>query len=497
MKHFIYQDGLTKMKFMSKFDFLPIKKTPWLFIVLILFFIVACDATEKRIKPNIILIFIDDMGYGDLSSFGNLAAKTPNIDKLAAEGIRFDQFYVNSPICSPSRVAISTGTYPQRWNITSYLAYRKVNAERGLANWLDPAAPMLARDLKKAGYVTGHFGKWHMGGQRDVAEAPAITDYGFDESLTNFEGMGAKLLPLTMDETGKVGRIWEDAEILGGPVTWMQRSEITSGFINAAIDFIGKAQDKNKPFYINIWPDDVHSPYWPSFKEYELTKESSKKDLYHAVLEEMDLQFGKLFDFINNNESLRENTLIIFCSDNGPELGAGTAGDLKGYKTHLYEGGIRSSLIVWGPAFIDENVIGKRNNTSVFSAMDLKPSLLSFVGAKAADKAISDGEDVLETVLGKSDLSRQSPIYYSRPPDRKNYYGFKNLPDLAMREGPWKLLCDYDGGRPELYNIVEDESEHKNLAVFQPERVKSMTRKVVNWYHSMPSLKPDSLNNKE
>ena len=154
MKHFIYQDGLTKMKFMSKFDFLPIKKTPWLFIVLILFFIVACDATEKRIKPNIILIFIDDMGYGDLSSFGNLAAKTPNVDKLAAEGIRFDQFYVNSPICSPSRVAISTGTYPQRWNITSYLAYRKVNAERGLANWLDPAAPMLARDLKKAGYGT-------------------------------------------------------------------------------------------------------------------------------------------------------------------------------------------------------------------------------------------------------------------------------------------------------------------------------------------------------
>ncbi|WP_339905736.1 sulfatase-like hydrolase/transferase [uncultured Cyclobacterium sp.] len=478
---------------MSKFDFLPFKKAPCLFIVVVMSFLVACNLDKKDLKPNIVLIFIDDMGYGDLSSFGNLSAETPNIDKLAAEGIRFDQFYVNSPICSPSRVAISTGTYPQRWNITSYLAYRKVNAERGLANWLDPAAPMLARDLKQAGYVTGHFGKWHMGGQRDVTEAPPITDYGFDESLTNFEGMGAKLLPLTMDENGKVGRIWEDAEILGGPVTWMQRSEITSGFIDAAIGFMDKAQNEKKPFYVNIWPDDVHSPYWPSFKEYGLTKESSKKDLYHAVLEEMDLQFGKLFDFVNNHESLHENTLIIFCSDNGPELGAGSAGDLKGYKTHLYEGGIRSSLIVWGSTFINEEAKGKRNAESVFSAIDLKPSLLAFTGVKASENTISDGENVLETLLGESSLSRQSPIFYSRPPDRKNYYGFENLPDLAVRDGDWKLLCDYDGGRPELYNIVADEGENQNLAEMESQRVKALTDKVVNWYQTMPTMKIDSL----
>ena len=93
---------------------------------------------------------------------------------------------MNSPICSPSRVAISTGTYPQRWNITSYLARRELNNERGMLHWLDPKAPMLARSLQEAGYATGHFGKWHMGGQRDVTEAPAITKYGFDESLTNF-----------------------------------------------------------------------------------------------------------------------------------------------------------------------------------------------------------------------------------------------------------------------------------------------------------------------
>ena len=184
-------------------------------------------------KPNIILVFIDDMGWGDFSCFGNQAAETPNIDGLASEGIRFEQFYVNSPICSPSRTAISTGQYTQRWQITSYLAHRKMNHERGMAQWLDPKAPMLARSLKQAGYATGHFGKWHMGGQRDVNDAPFITEYGFDTSLTNFEGMGPKLLPLTLKPgQNEPGRIWEKAETLGKGFRWMLRSEITSGFID-------------------------------------------------------------------------------------------------------------------------------------------------------------------------------------------------------------------------------------------------------------------------
>ena len=202
-------------------------------------FTATVDAAEK---PNVILVFIDDMGWADLSCFGNRDAETPHIDRLASEGIAFEQFYVNSPICSPSRVAISTGQYPQRWRITSYLARRQANQRRGIAHWLDPKAPLLARTLQRAGYATGHFGKWHMGGQRDVANAPPITDYGFDQSLTNFEGMGAKLLPLTLKPgQKKPGRIWADAERLGKPVTWMQRSKITGGFVDAAIPFIDRA----------------------------------------------------------------------------------------------------------------------------------------------------------------------------------------------------------------------------------------------------------------
>ncbi|MGQ1891319.1 sulfatase-like hydrolase/transferase [Thermophagus sp. OGC60D27] len=469
-----------------------------LYVIIAIVFLSACNRNEKSKNPNIILIFIDDMGWADLSCFGNDDAQTPNIDKLASEGISFEQFYVNSPICSPSRVAISTGTYPQRWNITSYLAHRANNRKRGMANWLDPSAPMLARSLQNAGYATGHFGKWHMGGQRDVTNAPAITEYGFDESLTNFEGMGAKLLPLTIDENGNVGRIWGGAEKLGEPFYWMQRSEITTGFIDSAVVFMDEAIAKDEPFYVNIWPDDVHSPFWPSFEEYKVAKKEGKRGLYLAVLEEMDEQFGELFDYLQNNEKLRDNTLVVFCSDNGPEKGAGRAGNLKGYKTHLYEGGIRSSLIVWGPGFIEESKMGTRNKESVFSAIDLKPSLLDFAGVEESKGIVTDGENLIETILGESKASRQSPIFYSRPPDRNNFYGFKDLPDLAMRHGKWKLLCEYDGSQPELYNIVEDPGETQNLADENKDVVEEMSNQVVAWYESMPVLEKgerEDLNN--
>ena len=437
----------------------------------------------KSSRPNIILVFIDDMGWADFSCFGNKAAQTPNIDRMADEGIAFEQFYVNSPICSPSRVAISTGQYPQRWKITSYLAHRDDNRKRGMANWLDPKAPMLARSLKDIGYATGHFGKWHMGGQRDVVEAPQITDYGFDESLTNFEGMGPKLLPITMKpQWDRPQRIWKDAENLGGPVTWMDRSEITGGFVDGALKFINKAKSANKPFYINLWPDDVHSPYFPPLDKWG----DGKRQLYLAVLEEMDRQFAELFDHIRNDEKLRGNTLIVICSDNGHEPGAGQAGPLKGCKTNLYEGGIRSSLIVWGPGIVSRKAVGKRNQTSVLAAIDLVPSLIKLAGGQRQAGVSYDGENRLDTFLGRSNKSRQGPIFFSRPPDRKSFYGYKNLPDLAVRDDKWKLLCNFDGSGKQLYNIINDPGETKNLAEARPKIAKELTKKVISWYRSMP-----------
>jgi len=438
-------------------------------------------------RPNIILVFIDDMGWGDFSCFGNEHAKTPHIDRLAKEGLRFDQFYVNSPICSPSRVAISTGQYPQRWKITSYLSNRDHNNKRGMAQWLDPKAPMLARSLQQAGYATGHFGKWHMGGQRNVADAPSISAYGFDESLTNFEGMGPKLLPLTLkpgQDPKKPGRIWGHAEILGKGVRWMQRSKITEGFVDEAIPFIRKAQKEQKPFYLNLWPDDVHTPFWPPIDQW---RDGSKRQLFLSVLEEMDRQLGKLFDHVRNNPDLADNTLILACSDNGPEKGAGVAGPFRGYKTHLYEGGIRSSLVAWAPKLMNKKVQGTINKKSIFSAIDLVPTLLEITKTKAPNNANFDGESLPDVLLGKSNLSRKQDLLFRRPPDRDSFYGVEDLPDLAIRSGKWKLLCEYDGSDPSLYDLTKDRGEKNDLADKNPKIVNELSQKVITWHKSMPA----------
>jgi uncharacterized sulfatase len=432
-------------------------------------------------RPNVVLVFIDDMGWGDFSCFGNRDAQTPHVDRLAREGIRFEQFYVNSPICSPSRTAISTGQYPQRWRITSYLSNRDHNNQRGMAQWLDPKAPMLARSLQQAGYATGHFGKWHMGGQRNVDDAPPITDYGFDASLTNFEGMGPKLLPLTLKPgQEKPGKIWGDAERLGKGARWMLRSQITGGFVDAAIPFISKAAEAKRPFYVNLWPDDVHSPFWPPVDKWA----EGKRGLYHAVLEEMDRQLGALFDFVRSDESLRNNTLILVCSDNGPEQGAGSAGPFRGFKTQLYEGGVRSPLVAWGPGLLEKQ--NHLDRESVFAAIDLVPTLLDLTGTPWPEGVKFDGQSLPDTLLGKGG-SRQAPIFFRRPPDRDAFYGDDDLPDLAMRDGRWKLLCEYDGSEPELYDLESDRGETTNLADQHPELVGRMTKALTAWHQSMPA----------
>lgn len=454
-------------------------------VILSAFFAFTCGHASAAERPNIIMVFIDDMGWGDFSCFGNNDAQTPNVDRLAAEGIRFSQFYVNAPICSPSRCALLTGQYPQRWRINSFLNNRADNQRRGVANWLDPKAPSLARILQQNGYATGHFGKWHLGGQRDVDDAPPISDYGFDESLTNFEGMGPKLLPLTMKPgEDKPGRIWADAERLGQPVTWMQRSKITGGFIDAAIPFIDNAVAAKKPFYVNLWPDDVHSPWWPPVEKWGKTR----REMYHAVLEEMDRQFRKLFEHIRATPALRDNTLILVCSDNGPEPGAGSAGPFRGTKTTLYEGGTRSPLIAWGPGLIEKSKAGTQNETSVFAAFDLVPSLLAIAKVTTPEGTNFDGENLAPVLLGESTTSRIAPVFWRRPPDRKTASAKlpELLPDLAMREGNWKFLCEYDGTLPQLYDLATDRGETTNLAAQHSEIVERLTGTVMAWHQSMP-----------
>jgi uncharacterized sulfatase len=213
-------------------------------------------------------------------------------------------------------------------------------------------------------------------------------------------------------------------------------------------------------------------------------KGDDKRSLYLSVLEEMDAQFAPLFDYIKLNEKLKNNTLIMICSDNGPEKDAGRAGNMKGFKTQLYEGGIRSSLVVWGPGMIPKNKQGSRNQTSVFSAIDLVPSILSLAGIK--NEINYDGENISGTLIGDSMNSRQKPIYFRRPPDRKSFYDDNNLPDLAIRANQWKFLCDYDGGSPQLYDILKNVEEDKNLSEKHPDVVSDLTQKLLAWNAGLP-----------
>ena len=266
-------------------------------------------AAETR--PNIVFIFVDDMGYGDLSVTGNTDVKTVHIDRLAEEGIRFTQFYVNSPICSPSRVAVTTGQYPARHLINSYLNNRGRNRERGMRDFLDPEAPAIARAFREAGYATAHFGKWHMGGGRDVGDAPLPQAYGFDESLASFEGLGDRILP--------PGRLSEMSAKLGrGEITRVPKYEQTRIYVDRSIDFVRRNKDRS--FYLHLWLNDVHDAHVPReemLAKYVRFKANPYVQRFYAVLDEMDRHIGRLIQTVDKL-GLAETTLIVLTSDNGP-----------------------------------------------------------------------------------------------------------------------------------------------------------------------------------
>lgn len=458
----------------------------FLFLLCVLFIPnTACVANDAASKPNIIVILIDDMGWSDLSCFGNKAIQTPHIDRLADEGISFTNFYVASPICSPSRCALTTGQYPYRWRITSYLDNRQMNELRGVAQWLDPQAPVLARFLKNAGYTTGHFGKWHLGGQRNVGDAPLITEYGFDESLTNFEGLGPRVLPLLNTFDGsEPGKHALGSDNLGrGEITWVDRNKVTTCYVDKTLEFIKKAEQNNKPFYINLWLDDVHSPFFPSK---ELRGDESKKVRYNGVLVEMDRQLAPLFDYIRESKTLRENTLIVFLSDNGFEEGAGSSVPLRGSKGQLYEGGTRSPLIIWGEGLLTTEAKGRRNETAVFQSTDFVPSLLKIADVKVPADIVFDGEDFSSVILGNAlTQERKAPIFWRRPPDRPGPQN-NRFPDLALRDRNWKFLMQFDGARPQLYDLSKDVSESNNLSGQHPELVEKYRKMLTDWNQTLP-----------
>jgi arylsulfatase A-like enzyme len=430
-------------------------------------------AADAPVRPHIVFVLADDFGYGDVGCYGNRAIATPHLDQMATEGTRFTQYYAGSPICSPSRVALTTGMYPGRWRITSFLQTRKGNRECGQADFLDPAAPSLARTLQAGGYRAAHIGKWHMGGGRDVTDAPKFAAYGFDEHAGTYES------PQPHPDITAKDWIWS-------PEDKVKRWDRTAFFVDQTLDFLRRHKDQ--PCFVNLWLDDTHTPWVPSDEQLaaqpaDLPAEQRK---FRGVLVEMDRQIGRLLAGIKE-AGLDERTLVIFTGDNGalPTFGGTRNGGLRGSKLSLYEGGIREPFIVRWPGQVPA---ARVDETTVLSAVDLFPSLCHISNTPLRANVTFDGEELSAALFG-TPVKRQKPLFWEYGRNETSYAyakGRDRSPNVAVRDGNWKLLVRESGESAELYDLAADSRETTNLASKHPDVAERLTAAALAWRKSLP-----------
>lgn len=422
-------------------------------------------------RPNIIFVLADDMGPGDLACYGGKLVPTPHIDRLAAEGTRFGQYYSAAPICSPSRVGCFTGMFPARWRITSFLQDRQGNRACEQADFLDPAAPSVARALKSAGYATAHFGKWHMGGGRDVTDAPKFAAYGFDEHAGTWES------PEAHPDITATNWIWS-------PQDKVKRWDRTAYFIDRTLDFLKR--HKSQPAFVNVWLDDVHTPWVPDETAQTKMPRPETPARLRPVLAETDKQIGRLLAGLKE-QGIDQQTLVVFASDNGalPTFKGDRSAGLRGSKLSLYEGGIRLPCIARWPGKIPAARVDEQ---SVIAAVDLLPTFCAIAGAALPASAALDGEDQTAALLGQT-TKRLRPLFweYGRNDQSFRYpAGHDRSPTVALRDGNWKLLVNADGSRAELYDVITDRAEANDVAKANPEVTKQMTERALAWQKSLP-----------
>lgn len=430
-------------------------------------FIISQAQNTHQSKPNIIIIFVDDMGYGDLSSYGAINIRTPNLDKMASEGQKWTNFYVAASVCTPSRAGLLTGRYPVRSGMAS-------NVERVLfpdsKGGLPDREITIAEQLKKAGYQTAMVGKWHLGHHQQYLP----TQHGFDSYYGIPYSNDMDRTPQNPQERDYYDGYWEfaedpipldyynvplmrDTQIIERPAN---QNTITRRYTQESIKFIEK--NKDNPFFLYLAHNLPHIPLFVS-DEFE---GHSDAGLYGDVIEEIDYGVGQILDKLKELE-IEEQTLVAFTSDNGPWLifktHGGSAGMLRAGKGMTWEGGMRVPGIFWWPGTIQPGIV-----TDIGSTLDLFTTASHLAGVEIPDDRIVDGINLTPVLVGEGDSPRDEMLFY------------RGATLYAARKGNFKAHYIIEGaygqfeGRtvletPLLFNLSKDPGEKHDVADEHPE----------------------------
>lgn len=451
----------------------------------------------NELLPNVVVLLCDDLGYGDLGSFGHPHIKTPNLDELAAGGIRLTNCYAASAVCSSSRAGLITGRNPNRDGIYDWLP-------GGIPVYLSPKLPNIASTLRGAGYQTALIGKWHLNGIFNNPAQPQPDAYGFDHWMaTQNNAAPSHQQPKNFIRNGQaVGKLegYSCDEVASEAIRWMDGLE------------------EDQPFLMHVCFHEPHEPVASPktlVDSYRSVAKNEKQAEYFANVTNMDAAAGRIIDSLRERGVL-DDTFIFFTSDNGPETlsrykGAsrsyGTTGGLRAMKLHVYDGGIRVPGIIHWPSKIRT----PREDDTPVSAVDLLPTLQALVGEAVQERHSIDGTNLLSWIDGE-ELQRKTPLYWF-------YYRALTPPRFAIRSDRWKLVASWDGplmlearGGPggrninpeaikifkeaklsgfELYDLRADQAEQKDVSSAHPETLSQLKKAANGLFTRLQSEAPD------
>jgi arylsulfatase A len=427
------------------------KAVPLMFSVFAVLQLHAADTPKPPAKPNVVIIFIDDMGYGDIGPYGATKQKTPNLDRMAREGMKLTNFYA-APVCSVSRAQLLTGCYGARISVPGVYG-------PGGKNGLNPAEHTIAERMKENGYATLCIGKWHVGDQPEFLPMRQGFDHYFGIPYSNdmqkkAADTGENVVPLVRDD--KVAELLTDKA----------QDRIVELYTNEAVSYI--RQSKDKPFLLYLAHTAVHVPIHPG----AAFAGKSSNGRFGDWVEELDWSVGRVLDTLRELK-LEDHTLVVFTSDNGPWLvkgaDAGSAGPLRGGKGSTWEGGVREPTLAWWPGKIAPGSVC----SAVAGTIDLLPTAVTLAGGTVPAEPVIDGRDISPLLLGKATVS-----------PRETHYYFRGYNLEAVRQGPWKLavapqhetmgkgtLDDASGPAPRLYHLDDDIGERSDVAAKHPDIV--------------------------